>query len=76
LELAEFIEERLKELNVKMFDYSQFSDLKLIGVGGSANVYSAKFYGQKFALKSLKNTLILEHKEAMSFIHESYTWTY
>ncbi|CAG8539172.1 21796_t:CDS:2 [Dentiscutata erythropus] len=70
LELTEFIEEKLKELNVKRFDYLQFSDLELIGAGGSANVYSAKFYGQQYALKSLRNTLRMEHREAMSFIRE------
>ncbi|CAG8476564.1 17651_t:CDS:2 [Gigaspora rosea] len=61
---------RLKELNVKIFNYLHFRELKLIGSGGYANVYSAKFYGKQYAVKSLRNTLRLEHKEAMSFIHE------
>ncbi|RIB24833.1 hypothetical protein C2G38_2068972 [Gigaspora rosea] len=61
---------KLKELNVKIFNYLHFRELKLIGSGGYANVYSAKFYGKQYAVKSLRNTLRLEHKEAMSFIHE------
>ncbi|CAG8811989.1 15430_t:CDS:1, partial [Dentiscutata erythropus] len=47
-----------------------FKELEFAGSGGYANVYSAKFNGQLYALKSLRNTLRLEHKEAMSFIHE------
>ncbi|RIB15101.1 kinase-like domain-containing protein [Gigaspora rosea] len=70
LELTEFIEKKLKELNVRMFNYLHFRELKLIGSGGYANVYSVKFYGKQYAVKSLRNTLRLEHKEAMSFIHE------
>ncbi|CAG8797051.1 8994_t:CDS:2, partial [Dentiscutata erythropus] len=70
LELTEFIEKRLKELNVKMFDYSQFRELEFVGSGGYANVYSAKFNGRRYALKSLRSTLRLEHKEVMTFIHE------
>ncbi|KAF0483218.1 MATA-HMG [Gigaspora margarita] len=70
LELKEFIEKKLKELNVKMFNYLHFRELKHIGSGGYADVYSAKFYGKQYAVKSLKNTLRLEHKEAMLFIHE------
>ncbi|CAG8748510.1 14912_t:CDS:1 [Gigaspora margarita] len=69
-ELTEFIEQKLKELDVKMFNYLRFRELKYVGSGGYANVYSAKYYGQQYALKSLKNTLRLENKEAMSFIHE------
>ncbi|CAG8803100.1 10468_t:CDS:2, partial [Dentiscutata erythropus] len=60
----------LKELNVKMFNFSHFEELKHVGSGGYANVYSAKLNGQRYALKSLRNTLRLEHKEAISFIHE------
>ncbi|RIB15112.1 kinase-like domain-containing protein [Gigaspora rosea] len=70
LELTEFIEKKLKELNVRMFNYLHFRELKLIGSGGYANVYSAKFYRKQYALKSLRNTLRLEHKEVMSLIHE------
>ncbi|KAF0483215.1 kinase-like protein [Gigaspora margarita] len=69
-ELTESIEQKLKELGVKMFNYLLFRELKYVGSGGYANVYSAKFYGQQYALKSLRNTLRLENKEAMLFIHE------
>ncbi|CAG8617247.1 6675_t:CDS:2 [Gigaspora rosea] len=70
LELTESIEQKLKELGVKMFDYVLFKELKYVGRGGYAIVYSAEYCGQQYALKSLGNTLRLENKEAMSFIHE------
>ncbi|CAG8760637.1 7223_t:CDS:2, partial [Gigaspora rosea] len=67
LELREFIEKRLKKLNVRTFNYLHFRELKLFGSGRYADVYSAKFYGKQYAMKSPRNTL---HKDAMPFIHE------
>ncbi|RIB15108.1 hypothetical protein C2G38_2193223 [Gigaspora rosea] len=70
LELTEFIEKNLKELNVRMFNYLHFRELKLIGSWGYVNVCSVKFYRKQHEVKSLRNTLRLEHKEAMPSIHE------
>ena len=46
----------------KKFDHSKLSELKCIGQGGFAVVYSAKYEGEKYALKSLNNNLNFDEK--------------
>ncbi|KAF0349247.1 kinase-like protein [Gigaspora margarita] len=56
------LETSLKDHNIKYFDYSQYSDFKPIGSGGYADVHSAIFEGQIYAIKSLKNNLYLDDR--------------
>lgn len=67
-EFFEKLEADLKSHHRKTFDYSQFEDLNHIGTGGFADVYSATFNGETYALKILKNNLKLE--EFKTFRHE------
>ncbi|CAG8724868.1 25884_t:CDS:2, partial [Dentiscutata erythropus] len=69
-EFSERLEAYLKSQTIKRFDYSQFRDVKRIGEGGYAVVYSAAFNGQTYALKSLNNNLKFERKEFKQFKHE------
>ncbi|CAG8540250.1 21472_t:CDS:2, partial [Cetraspora pellucida] len=47
---------------VKKFDYSQFSDVTLIGSGKFTIIFSATFEDKKYALKSLNNNLKIDVK--------------
>ncbi|CAG8808370.1 9610_t:CDS:2, partial [Racocetra persica] len=69
-EFSEQLEAYLKFHRIKFFDYSQYSDIKRIGEGGYAVVYSATFDGQTYALKSLNNNLRFEDKEFRQFKRE------
>ncbi|CAG8560769.1 25079_t:CDS:10, partial [Dentiscutata erythropus] len=60
--LIEYTKELETSCDVKHFDYSQFSDCKVIGRGGYSVVYSAIFEGQIYAIKSLKNNLSFDDK--------------
>ncbi|CAG8670865.1 2073_t:CDS:1, partial [Racocetra fulgida] len=68
-EFSEQLEAYLKNC-IKSYDYSQFSDVEKIGVGGYAVVYSATFNGQTYALKSLNNNLKFGDKEFKQFKRE------
>ncbi|CAG8494443.1 15624_t:CDS:10, partial [Cetraspora pellucida] len=59
-----------KKYDIKIFDCSQHENLKVIGSGGFAVVYSAILEGEKYALKSLKNNLSLNEKEFKQFRRE------
>ncbi|CAG8555585.1 4160_t:CDS:2, partial [Cetraspora pellucida] len=59
-----------KKYDIKIFDCSQHENLKVIGSGGFAVVYSTILEGEKYALKSLKNNLSLNHKEFKQFRRE------
>ncbi|CAG8596417.1 1789_t:CDS:2, partial [Scutellospora calospora] len=48
--------------DIKNFEYSQFSEPQRIGQGGFAVVYSTVLQGEKYALKSLNNNLVLDDK--------------
>ncbi|CAG8825091.1 22250_t:CDS:1, partial [Racocetra persica] len=63
IEYAEPLETYLIEHDVKSFDYSQFCNIKVIGKGGYAIVYSASYEGEVYALKSLNNNLALGYSE-------------
>ncbi|CAG8445552.1 10239_t:CDS:2, partial [Scutellospora calospora] len=69
-EYSEQLETYLKKYNIKNFEYSQCSDIKRIGKGGYAVVYSASFEGQMYALKSLDINLSFEEKEFKVFKRE------
>ncbi|KAF0550626.1 kinase-like protein [Gigaspora margarita] len=65
------LETSLKEYKVQEFDYSKYSDFKIIGRGGSSIVFSAIYEGKdKYALKSIRNNIILDKKEVKKFIKE------
>ncbi|CAG8741858.1 3873_t:CDS:2, partial [Racocetra persica] len=51
-----------RSIGTKSFNYSQFSEINIIGRGGSAVVYSATFQEKKYALKSLNDNLFLDKK--------------
>ncbi|RIB28060.1 kinase-like domain-containing protein [Gigaspora rosea] len=70
LEYSEQLEICLKELNIRNFDYSQYSNLKIIGQGGSATVYSTTFKEKTYALKSLNNNLCLDGSAFKKLVHE------
>ncbi|CAG8458417.1 13245_t:CDS:2 [Cetraspora pellucida] len=57
------LEAYLKLSGVKSFNYSQFSEIEIIGRGGSAVVSSAIFQEKKYALKSVNNNLWLDEKK-------------
>ncbi|CAG8489607.1 10986_t:CDS:2, partial [Scutellospora calospora] len=69
-EYSEQLETYLKKYKIKQFDYLQCSDIKRIGTGGYAIVYSASFEGHKYALKSLNVNLSFEEKEFKIFKRE------
>ncbi|CAG8715958.1 17681_t:CDS:2, partial [Cetraspora pellucida] len=69
-EVSEQLEEYLKSKSIKSFDYSQFKDVKRIGEGGYAVVFSATFNEQIYALKSFNKNLKLEDKELGQFKRE------
>ncbi|CAG8806505.1 28870_t:CDS:1, partial [Dentiscutata erythropus] len=69
-EFSEQLEEYLKSKHIKSYDYSKFGNVKRIGEGGFAVVYSATFNEQTYALKSLNNTLKFGEKELTQFKHE------
>ncbi|CAG8771809.1 5518_t:CDS:2 [Dentiscutata erythropus] len=56
------LEEYLKNIGIESFVYSQFSEIKIIGRGGSAIVYLTIFQKKKYVLKSLNNNLLLDEK--------------
>ncbi|CAG8651866.1 23956_t:CDS:2, partial [Dentiscutata erythropus] len=62
-EFSEELEIWLKSSHIKSFDYPEFKDVKLIGRGGFAVVYSATFNGQIYALKSFNLNLKFEDNE-------------
>ncbi|CAG8759332.1 15931_t:CDS:2, partial [Gigaspora rosea] len=66
---SEKLEKFLKESNIKQFDYLKFSDLRDIGKGRLANVYSAIFKGKIYALKELKN-LLMDEKTILQYVNE------
>ncbi|CAG8768131.1 12618_t:CDS:2, partial [Racocetra persica] len=57
-ECSEQLEASLEK--VKKFDYSQFSDVRSIGSGKFAIVFSATFEDRKYALKSLHSNLQID----------------
>ncbi|CAG8511019.1 24234_t:CDS:10, partial [Racocetra persica] len=74
-EYATKLVEHLKQSDVKDFPYSKFSDLKIIGHGGSAIVYSATFQDENdkkktYALKSFNNNLTLVESAYNRYCHE------
>ncbi|KAF0483216.1 kinase-like domain-containing protein [Gigaspora margarita] len=69
-EYRRIVKEALRVRNEMYSESEPRKDLKLLGSGGYANVYSAKFNGKQYAVKNLRKTLRLEHKEAMSLIHK------
>ncbi|CAG8790674.1 6092_t:CDS:2, partial [Gigaspora rosea] len=69
-EYLEQLETYFEEYNIKWFDYSEFSNLKTVGVGGYAVVYSATFQGQTYALKSLNINLSFSDKAFKQFKRE------
>ncbi|CAG8716135.1 12036_t:CDS:2 [Gigaspora margarita] len=66
---SEKLERFLKESNIKQFDYSKFGDLRDIGKGRSANVYSTIFKGKMYALKELNN-LHMDEKTILQYVSE------
>ncbi|CAG8719402.1 34333_t:CDS:2, partial [Racocetra persica] len=64
------LEDDLKSIGAKSFNYSQFSEIKKIGSGGSAVVYSAIFQEKKYALKSLNNNLSSDYKRFKQIMRE------
>jgi predicted Ser/Thr protein kinase len=66
----DYIEMSLKKLYIKSFDYSQFSNLHLIGKGGFSFVYSVTFQGKEYALKILNKNLNMDSKTTKLFIRE------
>ncbi|KAF0538384.1 kinase-like protein [Gigaspora margarita] len=58
------------ECKVKSYDYSQFSDLKLIGSGRFAMVFSANFQKRTYALKSLNKNLFLDEETSQTLARE------
>ncbi|CAG8632731.1 13313_t:CDS:2 [Cetraspora pellucida] len=69
-EFSENLESFLKNKNVKNFDYSQFGNLKNIGYGGFATVYSATFQKEKYALKNLTNNLYVDKQTLKKLANE------
>ncbi|CAG8769438.1 8591_t:CDS:2 [Cetraspora pellucida] len=65
-ELLEYFEKN----NIKIFDYSERKNLKRIGQGGYAVVYSVILEGKNYALKSLNNNLDFDHNQFRQFKHE------
>ncbi|CAG8494265.1 25138_t:CDS:2 [Dentiscutata erythropus] len=70
LEYSDELEKQLKVLSIKPFKFSQFTNIQTIGHGGSTIVYSAIFEDQKYALKSIKNSLHLDNKSFKNFIQD------
>ncbi|CAG8508707.1 10729_t:CDS:2, partial [Scutellospora calospora] len=70
IEYSEHLEKYLEENKIKIFDYSKYNNLKYIGKGGFAVVYSATFEGKEYALKSINNNLGLSDKEFKLFKRE------
>ncbi|CAG8591133.1 1750_t:CDS:2, partial [Dentiscutata heterogama] len=64
------LEEYLKSIGIKSFDSSQFSEIEIIGRGGSAIVYSTIFQKKKCVLKSLNNNLLLDVKRFKQIKHK------
>ncbi|CAG8466706.1 6932_t:CDS:2, partial [Dentiscutata erythropus] len=59
-EYSKKLETYLKSHDIKCFNYSECNNLKRIGQGGFATVYSAYFQKREYALKSLNNNLCLD----------------
>ncbi|CAG8788430.1 11230_t:CDS:2, partial [Dentiscutata erythropus] len=64
------LEEYMKNIGIKSFDSSQFSEINIIGRGGSAIVYSTIFQKKKCVLKSLNNNLLLDEKRFKQIKHK------
>lgn len=62
-EYSEKLKSYLVKYDITNFDYSQFCNVKIIGSGAYATVYSATFQEKEYALKSLKNNLSLDERE-------------
>ncbi|CAG8835353.1 13929_t:CDS:2, partial [Gigaspora margarita] len=58
--LQTWLEKTLKEEGILKYDYSVYENVEVIGIGGFGIVYSANYYGKKFALKSLKHDEVKE----------------
>ncbi|CAG8520846.1 2197_t:CDS:2, partial [Scutellospora calospora] len=70
-EYSERLEKYLmNECGIKKYDFSKFIELRVIGEGGSAIMYSAKFQDETYALKSLRTNLHIPEKSLKKFIRE------
>ncbi|CAG8742481.1 12656_t:CDS:2, partial [Cetraspora pellucida] len=63
IEYSEQLKSYLNKYDIESFDYSQFQNIKTIGKGAYATVYSATFKEKVYALKSLDNNLGLDERE-------------
>ncbi|CAG8809744.1 12521_t:CDS:2, partial [Cetraspora pellucida] len=63
IEYSEQLKSYLNKYAIKNYDYSQFQNIKTIGKGAYATVYSATFQEEVYALKSLDNNLGLDERE-------------
>ncbi|CAG8780276.1 30035_t:CDS:2 [Gigaspora margarita] len=52
--LQKWFEKTLKEEDIINYEYSAYENIEVIEKGGFGIVYSANYYGEKFALKRLK----------------------
>ncbi|CAG8736262.1 24549_t:CDS:2, partial [Racocetra persica] len=66
---SEKLEKLLEEKSIKRYDFSQFSNLKIIGRGGSAIVYTGVHKGEQYALKTLNN-LYMDEKIMLQYADE------
>ncbi|CAG8469777.1 6277_t:CDS:2 [Gigaspora rosea] len=66
-EYSERLEQCLNKYKIKRFDdlYLNNNDLKEVGRGGSAFIYSTNFRGTKYALKSFKCNMYMDDKTAV-----------
>ncbi|KAF0479088.1 glycosyltransferase family 2 protein [Gigaspora margarita] len=62
IDYSEELQSYLNARNIRSFEYSQFNNIKLIGDGGFAIVYSALFQEKKYALKRLKDSSLDEKR--------------
>ncbi|RIB23098.1 hypothetical protein C2G38_2172293 [Gigaspora rosea] len=71
-EYSERLEQCLNKYKIKRFDdlYLNNNDLKEVGRGGSAFIYSTNFRGTKYALKSFKCNMYMDDKTFKTFIKE------
>ncbi|CAG8751644.1 5576_t:CDS:2, partial [Racocetra persica] len=47
---------KIKNGDIQIIDYSEFSEINEIGRGGHGTVYSAEYGGTKIAIKDLRHT--------------------
>ncbi|CAG8466578.1 12488_t:CDS:10, partial [Cetraspora pellucida] len=70
IEYSEQLEKNLEGFGITKFDYPQFTDIKVIGIGASATVFSSTYQGNKYALKSLNNNINLDKNGSEMIKHE------